>query len=54
LIARREDLRVLLEDRFGSVPKELVQRIEATDDLARLQAAIRQVSRLEKLEDLQL
>jgi len=54
LLARREDLRALLEDRFGPLPEELLQRIAATDDLERLQLAVRQGWRLEKLEDLQL
>jgi hypothetical protein len=48
---------VLLEwlgERFGPLPAELVQRIEATEDLARLRAAIQQAVRVEKLEDFQL
>lgn len=54
LLTSRQILRTLLEDRFGPPSAELVQRIEGTDDLGRLQAAIRQVGRLEKLEDFQL
>jgi hypothetical protein len=50
----REILRTLLEDRFGPLPKKLLQRIEATDDLERLREAVRQVHRLQKLDDLQL
>ncbi len=50
----RQILRALLEDHFGPLPEELIQRIESTDDLARLQAAIRQAARLELFEDFQL
>jgi hypothetical protein len=54
LQASRRLLRILLEDGFGSLPEAVVQRIEATTDLQRLQAAVRQVRRLRRLEDLQL
>jgi hypothetical protein len=50
----RETLRILLEDRFGSLPETLLQRIDSTDDASRLQQACRQVLRLQKLEDLKL
>jgi hypothetical protein len=50
----RDTLYLLLADRFRDLPQELRQRIEAIDDLDRLQSAIRQVSRLQKLDDLQL
>lgn len=47
-------LRNLLEDRFGAPPKTLLDRIETTDDLEKLNAAARQVYRVEKIEDLPL
>ncbi len=50
----RRLLRNLLEDRFGPLPEVLAQRIEATADLERLRAAVRQVSHLSQLDDLQL
>jgi hypothetical protein len=50
----RDMLRTLLVDHFGAVPETLQQRIDATDDLDRLRAAVRQVSHLQKLEDLTL
>jgi hypothetical protein len=43
LAAAREILRLQLEDRFGPLPEELVQRIERADDLERLRAALQQV-----------
>lgn len=54
LRARREDLRFMLEERFGPLPEDLVRRIEASDDLARLQNAIRQVLHLKSLNEFQL
>ena len=39
----RKMLRVLLEDRFQQVPPELVQRIEAEENLERLAECFRQV-----------
>jgi hypothetical protein len=54
LRTRREVLRELLEERFGTLPSALLQRIESCDDISRLQAAARQVLRLDKLDDLQL
>jgi hypothetical protein len=47
-------LRVLLEDRFGSLPEAVLHRITACTDLDRLQTAVRQVSRMQTLEELQL
>jgi hypothetical protein len=43
LEALREDLQILLEERFGPLPEELVARIRRTDDLSRLRACLRQV-----------
>ncbi len=47
-------LRVLLEDRFGPLPEDLIKRIDAMADPERLRAAVRQVSHLGRLEDLML
>jgi predicted transposase YdaD len=52
--ARREDLRGLLTDRFGELSPEVLRNIDATDDLDRLKVAIRQVLRLNSIDDLQL
>jgi hypothetical protein len=54
LRARQETLREQLEDRFGSLPEELVQRIEATTDAERLRAALRQVLHIRSLDELDL
>ena len=54
LRASRKLLRGLLEERFGALPEAVSQRIEATTDLDRLEAAVLQVSRLQSLDDLQL
>lgn len=54
LQARREDLRIFLEDRFGPLSQDVIQRIESLDDLEALKQAIHQVSRLRALEDLRL
>lgn len=54
ILASKAALRALLEERFGTLPEVLIDRIEAATDLPRLQMAIRQVLRLEKLDDLQL
>jgi hypothetical protein len=48
------DLQDLLTDRFGSLPAEVIQRIEATTDVARLRACLRQVARMTTLADLPL
>lgn len=50
----RENLQALLEERFGPLPKELLQRIECCEDGGRLRSAFRQGLRLDKLDDLQL
>jgi hypothetical protein len=50
----RKVLQQLLKDRFKKVPKALKERIEASTDNSRLERAIRQVYRLERLEDIQL
>jgi hypothetical protein len=50
----REILRLQLEDRFGLLPADLVQRIERTDDLERLRAALRQVVHITALSELEI
>ncbi len=50
----RDTLRTQLEDKFGPLPEAFLQRLEAVNDLARLQQAARQVLHVQKLEDLQL
>jgi hypothetical protein len=50
----RETLKFQLEERFGTLPEELVQRIQGTTDLPRLQAALRQVVHISTLDELQL
>lgn len=54
LRTRRNVLRELLEERFGVLPADLLQRIENCADINRLQAAARQILRLEKLDDFRL
>jgi hypothetical protein len=54
LQTRRDDLQTLLEDKFGPLSPAMIQQIEAVNDLDRLKAAIRQVSQIENLTDLQL
>jgi predicted transposase YdaD len=54
LQARREDLRDLLQERFGALPDEVSQRIDACNDLDRLKAAIRGVLAMKSLEELTL
>jgi hypothetical protein len=54
LRARREDLRALLEERFGPLSEALVERIEATGDLERLRGAMRQVMQIRSLDELDL
>ena len=52
LNAKREDLKVFLEGRFGSLPADLAQRIETTTDLAKLDQLVRAASRIGRLEEL--
>jgi hypothetical protein len=54
LTARREDLRLILEGRFGPLPADLVQRIEATEDSDRLLVCIRQAGTIANLSELPL
>jgi hypothetical protein len=50
----RRTLRRLLERQFAPVPPVLLDRIQATSDLDRLDKAIDQVMNLDRLEDLTL
>ena len=54
LDAAREMLQGLLEEKFGTVPDAVRQRIQATTDLVRLQAAARAVLRLGSLDEFKL
>jgi hypothetical protein len=53
LLSARAMLRKLLEKHFGALPEALVERINATDDVDRLQAAFDQALVLTNLADLQ-
>ena len=52
--ARQEDLLALLEERFGSVPRQTEVRIRGCLDPLRLQAAIRKVLHLSSPDDIEL
>lgn len=54
LRATRDNLRLLLEDRFGALPEELSEKIEGATDLDRLSSAVRQVLRINSADELQL
>lgn len=54
LRAHREDLRALLEERFGALPEAVSARIEAAEDPERLRAALRQVLRIASPEELKI
>lgn len=54
LLANRETLRRLLTLRFGNVPKAVLEQIDSTTDLARLQNALDQVLQLKSLDELAL
>ncbi len=51
---QRQALRLLLSAKFGPLPPEWLDRIEAVDDPASLEAALLAVLRVERLEDLTL
>lgn len=50
----RNMLRILLEERFHTLPEALQQQIEATTDVAKLESSLRQVLRINGPEELQL
>jgi len=52
--ARQEDLRLLLEARFGPLPEALAAQIAAIHDAERLRDALQQVVHLHSLEELNL
>ena len=54
LLAQRADLRALLEDRFGTLPEDVTRRIDRAEDAERLKAALIQVHRMKRLEELQV
>jgi putative YhgA-like transposase len=54
LRAGRAMLQALLEERFGALPESLVERIETSSDLERLQDAARQVLHIQSPAELEL
>ena len=52
LRANRKMLRRLLERRLGPLPAALVERIEACDDLSRLEESLSQVLTIQSLDEL--
>lgn len=54
LKARREDLRLLLEEKFGPLPETLLEQIESIQNPEQLRDAIRQANRIQNLTDLKL
>jgi putative YhgA-like transposase len=54
LVACRENLRLLLEERFGPLPEALVQQIEGIEDIERLRTGLRQAVHLKSLAELKL
>jgi hypothetical protein len=54
LQAYRNMVRAFLEERFGTVPSTLLARLEASTDVERLKACIRQVLHLQSPDELQL
>jgi len=54
LAASRKLLRRLLEDRFGSLPDAVHRAIDVSEDLGRLEQAIRRTPRLQSPEELEL
>jgi hypothetical protein len=54
LAQARADLRQLLEARFDSLPPSLVERINTTEDLAKLSAALVSVVKIKSLDEFRL
>jgi hypothetical protein len=50
----RKCLRLLLEERFGPLPKELIQQIESINDLERLRAGLRHGLSVATLDEFEL
>ena len=51
---RRNDLLALLEEKFGTVPDEMRERIANVEDAERLKWAMRNVLKLETIEQFQV
>jgi hypothetical protein len=51
---RRNDLLALLEEKFGTVPDEMRERIANVEDPERLKWAMRNVLKLETIEQFQV
>jgi hypothetical protein len=54
LRARREDVRLVLEKRFGPLPEALAQRLEAANDPERLKTFLVEALGVSSLEELNL
>jgi hypothetical protein len=54
ILARRDDIRELLTERFGVLPPDVLKKIEGAGDVARLKEAIRKVLGMQSLDELQL
>jgi hypothetical protein len=52
LKATRKAVKMVLEERFGPVPPDLVQRIEATNDLAKVDQLLRAAAHITRVEEL--
>ena len=50
----RQNLLLLLEERFGPLPAALVQQIEGNDDLERLRAGLKRVLHVAALDEFRL
>jgi hypothetical protein len=51
---RQNDLLALLEEKFGTVPEEIRERITNVEDAERLRWALRSVLRLKSIDDFQV
>ena len=54
ILKGRQWLLALLENRFGSLPEELIQRVQALQDVQRLDNAFEQAMKLQSLAELNL
>ena len=50
----RQALRIVLQERFGALSEALLQRINAVDDVERLQEGLRQVAKIKSADELVL
>jgi hypothetical protein len=53
-ITTREDLQLVLEEKFGALPPILIQQIEAISDLQRLRSALRRAIHIQSLGEFEL